>query len=166
MGTAAPKETAPVAHSACRIPTEAEELWITAVSAAPLNIPRTGLENMVRIPVNSGTSASGFTAPLMVSIPVIRMAKPTRIVPRSFCFSLRANIRRQTPASARAGEKEDGFSRRRKKLLLSIPDRLKIHEVMVVPMFAPMIIPTACVSFIMMPELTNPTTITVVAEDD
>ena len=52
-----------------------EELWMIAVRTAPAIIPRTGFENMVRIPVNSGTFASGFTAPLMVSIPVIRIAE-------------------------------------------------------------------------------------------
>ena len=36
---------------------------------------------------------------------------------------------------------------------------------MLVPMFAPIMIPIACETFIM-PEFTNPTTITVVAEDD
>ena len=48
---------------------------------------------------------------------------------------------------------------------LSTPVRLKIQEVMVVPIFAPMIMPIACESFIM-PEFTKPTTMTVVAEDD
>ena len=52
-----------------------------------------------------------------------------------------------------------------RKLELSIPVRLKSHEVTVVPMFAPMMIPIACDSF-MMPEFTKPTTMTVVAEDD
>ena len=46
-----------------------------------------------------------------------------------------------------------------------MPVRLKIQEVMVVPILAPMMMPTAWFSF-MMPEFTNPTTITVVAEED
>ncbi|MPN30671.1 hypothetical protein SDC9_178142 [bioreactor metagenome] len=50
------------------------------------------------------------------------------------------------------------------KLLLSSADKLKIHEVTVVPMFAPIIMPIACLRFIN-PEFTNPTTITVVAEE-
>ena len=165
IGTAVPKDTAPVAQRACRIPTDAEELWITAVSTAPPSIPRSGWENIVRMPVNSGTSASGFTALLIVSIPVIRMANPIKIIPASFFFSPLANIKRMMPTAANTGEKEEGFKICRKKLLLSMPDRLRIQEVMVVPMLAPMIIPTACVSFII-PELTNPTTMTVVAEED
>ena len=40
-----------------------------------------------------------------------------------------------------------------------------IQDVIVVPILAPMIIPTACSSFII-PELTKPTTMTVVADDD
>ena len=47
-------------------------------------------------------------------------------------------------------------------LLIPVSDR--IHDVIVVPMLAPIIMPTACVSFII-PELTKPTTITVVAEE-
>ena len=41
-------------------------------------------ENIVRIPVNSGTFANGLTAPLIVSIPVIKIAKPIMMVPASF----------------------------------------------------------------------------------
>ena len=54
-----------------------------AVRTAPAIIPRTGFENIVRIPVNSGTFASGLTAPLIVSIPVIKIAKPIMMVPAS-----------------------------------------------------------------------------------
>ena len=48
-------------------------------------------------------------------------------------------------------------------LLIPVSDR--IHDVIVVPMLAPIIMPTACASFII-PELTKPTTITVVADED
>ena len=63
------------------------------------------------------------------------------------------------------GEKEVGFNIFIKILVLSMPLKLKIHDVIVVPILAPIIIPTACVSFIT-PELTKPTTITEVAEGD
>ena len=46
-----------------------------------------------------------------------------------------------------------------------MPLRLKIHAVTVVPMFAPMITLIDCLS-VMIPELTKPTTITVVADED
>ena len=70
-----------------------------------------------------------------------------------------------TPIMARIGENEEGFNNLIKRLSPSIPLKLRIQEVAVVPILAPMIIPTACDNFII-PELTNPTTITVVAEDD
>ena len=47
----------------------------------------------------------------------------------------------------------------------SIPARTRIQPVAVVPILAPMIMPTALASFII-PEFTKPTTITVVAEED
>ena len=45
-----------------------------------------------------------------------------------------------------------------------MPERLRIHEVTVVPTLAPMITVQAWLSFIR-PELTKPTTMTVVAEE-
>ena len=136
-----------------------------AVRTAPAIIPRTGFENIVRIPVNSGTFASGLTAPLIVSIPVIKIAKPIMMVPASFFFSFLENMIKQTPMSARTGENDVGFNSCTKKFPLSIPVRLKSQDVTVVPMFAPMMTPAACESR-MMPELTKPTTITVVADAD
>ena len=165
IGNAVPYVIEPVAQSACRIPTDAEELWMTAVSTVPASIPRIGLENIVRIFVNSGTSASGFTAPLIVSIPNISMAKPKRIMPISLFFWLFKNITKIIPITARTGAKLDGFKNCMTKLSLSIPDKLRIQAVTVVPTFAPIMIPIAWESFII-PELTNPTTMTVVADDD
>ncbi len=57
-----------------------------AVSPAPTSIPRSGFLNMRNISRNSGTSARPATAPDMVSIPNMRVAKPKRIVPVSFFF--------------------------------------------------------------------------------
>ena len=88
-----------------------------------------------------------------------------KIVPISFFFSLFANIKNATPMSARIGENDVGFNSCTKKFPLSIPVRLKSQDVTVVPMLAPMMMPTAWVSFII-PEFTKPTTITVVADDD
>ena len=136
-----------------------------AVRIAPARIPATGLENLRRSPVNSGTSASGFTAPLIDSMPNINTANPRRIVPISFLRELLVKVRRIIPTIASTGEKDLGFKRLIKKLLLSIPVRLKSQEVTVVPIFAPIMMPTACVSFII-PEFTKPTTITVVADED
>ena len=165
MGTAAPKLTAPVMHSACKIPTDAEEDWITAVRMSPASTPNTGFWNLISRLVNSGTSASGETAALMESMPNIRIAKPTRMVAAFFNLSLWENSKIPTPTIARIGEKELGLSIRIQKASLSMPVRLKIQEVTVVPILAPMMMPTACFRLIM-PELTKPTTITVVAEED
>ena len=63
------------------------------------------------------------------------------------------------------GEKELGFKSFSSRLLPSMPTRDSIQEVTVVPMLAPMMMHTACCHFIM-PELTKPTTMTVVAEED
>ncbi len=52
-----------------------------------------------------------------------------------------------------------------KKLSPLTDTRDKSHDVIVVPMLAPIITPTAWCS-VMIPEFTKPTTITVVAEED
>ena len=38
-----PKVMLPVKDSACKIPTEAAELWIRPVNSAPMSTPTTGL---------------------------------------------------------------------------------------------------------------------------
>ena len=68
------------------------------------------------------------------------------------------------PIIARTGVKEEGFKRLTTTLPLSIPARLKTHAVTVVPILAPMITLMACFNVIR-PEFTNPTTMTVVAEE-
>ncbi len=83
---------------------------MTAVTSAPTSSPRTGLVNMVNIPVNHGTSLSGFIAEDIVSIPVIRMAKPTRIAPRSRFLPFFMNMIKTTPITARIGENEVGLT--------------------------------------------------------
>ena len=65
-------------HRACRMPTEADELWMAAVKSVPAATPSTGLENMVRILTNSGTSLSGSTEELIISMPYISTAKPMK----------------------------------------------------------------------------------------
>ena len=68
------------------------------------------------------------------------------------------------PINARIGVNDEGFNMLTKKFLLSIPARLKIHAVTVVPIFAPMMTLIDCLS-VMSPEFTKPTTITVVADE-
>jgi hypothetical protein len=62
------------------------------------------------------------------------------------------------------GENDSGFRSLKKKFVLCIPDKLKIHEVAVVPIFDPNVIAIVCESFII-PEFTNPTSITDTAEE-
>ena len=129
-------------------------------------MPRMGLEKAVRMPVKCWSWARGDTAELMASMPNIRMAKPARMVPTFFRRSLFPAVMVSiTPTAARMGEKELGFKSFSSRLLPSMPTRDSIQEVTVVPMLAPMMMPTACCKFIM-PELTKPTTMTVVAEED
>ena len=68
------------------------------------------------------------------------------------------------PASASTGVKDEGFSNSSQSVPPSMPARLSSHAVTVVPTLAPMMTLMACRSVIS-PELTKPTTITVVADE-
>ena len=63
-----------------------------AVRIMPTSTPKTGLENMVNTRVKDGSLSSGATAALIASMPNIRVAKPRRMEPISFFFSLLQNI--------------------------------------------------------------------------
>ena len=110
IGIAALNGTVPVRHRACRIPTDAEDDWITAVRRAPAITPNNGFENLSNRFVNSGTSARGFTAELIISIPYIRIAKPIKIVPISFFFESLINRMKITPMIASTGENDVGLN--------------------------------------------------------
>ncbi len=73
-------------------------------------------------------------------------------------------IYKRSPIKARIGVKDDGFKSVTKTFLPSIPARLRIQAVTVVPMLAPMMTFMDCCSVIR-PEFTKPTTMTVVAEE-
>ena len=68
------------------------------------------------------------------------------------------------PIKASSGENDSGFSIFITTLSLEIPTRLISQAVIVVPMFDPIITATVLPIFIS-PELTNPTSITVTAEE-
>ena len=136
-----------------------------AVSTAPAARPSSGFWNMVNSRIKAGSLASGSTAELMVSMPNISTAKPSSTCAQSRCFSFFENRTMTTPTAASTGVKVLGFKSCTSRLSPSRLARLRIHDVAVVPMLAPMMTPTACDSR-MMPEFTNPTTITVVAEED
>ena len=54
------------------------------VRTAPTSTPRMGLVNSRNMLVNHSSSFRPLTAPDMVSMPNIRTAKPSRIIPISF----------------------------------------------------------------------------------
>ena len=97
-------------------------------------------------------------------MPNISVAKPSKIVPVSFFRSSLQNMYRMMPISARIGVNDVGLSRLIQTLPLSMPARLSSHAVTVVPTFAPMITLMAC-RRVIRPELTKPTTMTVVADE-
>ena len=115
--------------------------------------------------LNCSLSASGATAELIVSIPNISIAKPIRIVPISFFLLDFDIIIKKMPIIASIGVKDVGLSSCIKMLSPCIPVSDNSHDVIVVPILAPIITPIACDSRII-PEFTKPTTITVVADDD
>ncbi len=149
IGSAVPYVTVPVKVSACRIPTEADELCMIPVTTAPANTPSKGLVNKTRKFAKLWLSASGFMASPIISIPNIKTAKPTITVPISLLLLFFETIIRKIPAIAITGEKEVGFNKLTNTLSLSMPVRLKIQAVTVVPMLEPIITPMLCLRVIM-----------------
>ena len=74
-------------------------------------------------------------------------------------------IRRTIPTTATIPVRVAVLSRSTQPLPPEMSDRQRIHPVMLVPKMAPITTPMACLTCIM-PELTKPTTMTEVAEDD
>ena len=80
-GMAVWKRTSPVELTAWRMPMEAEELWMRAVTAAPVRMPSRGLEKAEKSWRNSGRSWRPETARSMVFMPMKRMPSPRAIWP-------------------------------------------------------------------------------------
>ncbi len=78
----------PVNESACKIPTEADELCMIAVMPNPISMPSKGFENFPINAMKDALSDRGDTAELITDMPNIRMAKLTNIEPRSVLFLL------------------------------------------------------------------------------
>ena len=165
MGRAISKVMAPVPASTCRIPTAALALCSTLVKARPTRIPRRGLENLVRMAMNASLSFRGATAPDMAVMPYISTAKPSRMLPRCLRVGFPFTIRSRMPTMANMPVSVAVDSRSTQPLPPEMLFRHRIHPVTLVPRIAPMMTPMACRTFIM-PELTKPTTITEVAEED
>ena len=136
-----------------------------AVSTAPKRMPTMGLVTEIISRANQGSCSRKAMLSPMMSMPVIRAIKPKQMVPMLFFFSLAVNIYRMMPTAPMTGDSVDGLKIRIRKLSPSRPLKDRIQAVTVVPMLEPMMTPTAWFNVIM-PELTKPTTMTVVAELD
>ena len=75
---------APVALRACRMPTEAEQLCSTAVTAMPMPMATTGFSTTVRIRRKDSLSCRGSMAADMVFIPLMRTLRASRMTPTFF----------------------------------------------------------------------------------
>ena len=88
-------------------------------------------------------SANGDIASVITSIPNIKIANPTSTAPTFLRLLFFDAIIKIIPTSAINGEKDSGFNNLTKKFELSIPDKLKIQAVTVVPILEPIITPIA-----------------------
>ena len=107
----------------------------------------------------------------MSVIPVMSTEKPTSMRPTSFFLFFLAPIIIMIPMRAMIGENASGLRSLSRKLVIPpfpvslISLRQSIHAVKVVPIFEPKHTPIVC-SRVMRPEFTNPTSITVIADED
>ena len=165
MGRAMEKSITPVEASACKMPTAAEALCSTQVKSVPNKMPSSGLENEVRMRRKTGSSRSGDTAADIVDMPNIRTAKPMRISPTCCFVWFLENMRSTMPTT----EMTPVSVAVEKRSIHPPPpprsERQMIQPVMLVPRIAPITMLMACRTRII-PELTKPTTITLVADDD
>ena len=123
-----------------------------AVKIIPARIPRTGLEKVDMIRMKPSDSRRGSMAELIMSMPMNSTPSPVRICPMCWSRGSLTNTISTTPRKANRGAS-------------SPTSRAMSRPVTVVPMLAPMMIHTAWFRVII-PALTKPTTITVVAEED
>ena len=91
MGMAELKVTRPVLDNACRIPTDAEEDWMTTVTTTPTRMPRMGFVMVTNRFWNTALSRRGATPVSIRLMPVNRMPKPSMIWPMFFFLALRRN---------------------------------------------------------------------------
>ena len=163
-GSATAKLITPVDASACKMPTAAEALCKMAVKIRPKRMPRMGCDSCTIRFRKNGLERSGATASLMALMPNIKTAKPMRISPTCWrVFSLES-IRRQMPTTEMTPVSVAVENSSSQPLPESV-DRQMTQPVMLVPTMAPM---TMLIDWrtCIMPELTKPTTMTDVADDD
>ena len=166
IGIAITQDTGVARVSACKIPIEAEELWIIIVIIIPTAKPKSGLVKAIIAFLNPCISANGAIESDISSIPNIKIAKPISIVPTFLRLLVLDAIIKITPINAKIGEKDSGFNNLKINPALSwIAVKLNIHAVIVVPKLAPIITLTV-LDNVIIPEFTRPMSITVTAEDD
>ena len=168
IGKADANTIAPEPEIACKMPTAAALDCVQTVMTAPASTPSKGFCKTSNIFLKTSSSAKGSTAVRIVFIPVNSIDTPIRINPMFFLRLLFENMISIMPAIASIAEKFVGLTRSIKKLPFLEPSsfaKRSICAVIVVPMFAPIIMPTAPRSF-KMPAFTRPITMTVVAVDD
>ena len=119
------------------MPTEADELWIMAVSTRPINIPSNGLLKDVNSSWNFSDSLSGANTPSMVVIPKNSTPRPTRIPAMSlFLFFLEKSII-NAPIHMSIGANDEGLNNFINTLCSPRSPSRKICAVAVLPIFAP-----------------------------
>ena len=121
--------------------------------------------NLVKKEVKEGTFLSGATAEDIMVMPYIRTEKPIRILPAFLRPSLCENIWRTIPIRAKKGVKDVGLNMLINMLSELIAFRDSSQAVKVVPRLAPRMRLTPC-DRVIIPALTNPTSMTVEAEED
>ena len=165
MGMALPQVTRPVLESACKMPTDAEELCTATVTSVPARTPRMGFCSVVNRRTNSSDSRSVLTESVIMPMPMNSKPKPMKIWPMSRLRGDLMNTNSTAPTNARMGANVAGLRNSISMPPPEISESRMIWPVTVVPMLAPMMMPMAWESC-MMPELTRPTTMTVVPELD
>ena len=110
--------------------TVTEEDWIIAVTSQPIKSARIGFDSEANICWTAALSLRGFTASPIMEIPRNKTPKPTIISPKRLIFVFLINIYIMTPTARKIGANCSRLND-------------TSCEVMVVPMLAPMITPTA-----------------------
>ena len=143
IGKAEEKLMAPVLDKACKIPTDAEEDCMMAVTIAPRAIPSIGLLKIVKSLVKDGLCRSALTEELIVLIPYINTVNPSKTKAIERLRSFFDVTSKSTPINASRGVKFEGCSIRIKMESPVSVVKLRIQGVIVVPIFAPIIKGTA-----------------------
>ena len=139
---------------------------MTAVKMAPNRMPSSGFDSFIINSMKNGLSRSGATESLIVLMPNIKTAKPIRISPIC-CFVCDLENIRSTMPTIEITPVSVAVEKSSVQPAPEPPssERQSTQPVMLVPRIAPMTMLIAWRTFIM-PELTKPTTITEVAEED